>query len=211
MRNFVTGIIIQGYLSHVTAPCRACEEPAIGHAYLDIFGEQIEYGDICREHADYLRKIMSPKQRPRLGVAVVVLGGVIDKSILLGKRDKDPNRDKWVIPGGGIEFGESWREAAKREIKEETGLDISIDSGTPRPNLMEIITEGQHRLILVVKGHNKGGELQASSDLSEVKFVDVRHLGQLDISTPCAVVLSSMGYPAAPGPLDPPRSRDICG
>jgi 8-oxo-dGTP pyrophosphatase MutT (NUDIX family) len=50
-----------------------------------------------------------------------------DGKILLGK--KDPRRggvypECWHLPGGGIEPGESQQEALRREIKEETGIDI---------------------------------------------------------------------------------------
>lgn len=54
-----------------------------------------------------------------------VLVAIIHKEkILLVKRRDVP---VWVLPGGGVDEGESLEEAALREIKEETGLDIEIE------------------------------------------------------------------------------------
>src|SRR4051812_8305781 len=47
------------------------------------------------------------KRDPRLGCAGIVRRG---ESVLLGKRDKDPGRGLWVLPGGGVGFGETFAE-----------------------------------------------------------------------------------------------------
>ncbi|RLI05849.1 NUDIX hydrolase [Candidatus Bathyarchaeota archaeon] len=46
--------------------------------------------------------------------------------ILLIKRKYEPGTGKWALPGGLVEFGETVEEAAIREAKEETGLNIKI-------------------------------------------------------------------------------------
>src|SRR3954447_2705217 len=82
------------------------------------------------------------KPLPRIGSAVIVLDG---GSVLLGVRDKEPNRGKWVLPGGKVRPFESIDEAARREIREETGLEIAVER---QLGVWEIIEPpAEHRVI----------------------------------------------------------------
>ncbi|PIA63456.1 hypothetical protein AQUCO_00201062v1 [Aquilegia coerulea] len=58
---------------------------------------------------------------PKVGVVVMVMK---EKKILLGKRHTSNSNSTYGLPGGHLEFGESFEECAAREVKEETGLDI---------------------------------------------------------------------------------------
>jgi 8-oxo-dGTP diphosphatase len=58
---------------------------------------------------------------PKVGVGVFVWK---DGKFLMGKRRGSHGHDTWSIPGGHLEFGESWEECAKREVMEESGLII---------------------------------------------------------------------------------------
>ena len=58
------------------------------------------------------------------GVRVILLDG--NGRMLLVRQHHD-EKDIWMVPGGGIEEGENAAEAAIREVKEETGLDIAVD------------------------------------------------------------------------------------
>lgn len=63
-------------------------------------------------------------RRPLIAVDSVVIrrtGGVV-----LVKRRKPPYQGYWALPGGFVEYGETTEEAVKREVKEETGLDVDI-------------------------------------------------------------------------------------
>ena len=64
------------------------------------------------------------ENRIRVGSAVIVKDS--KGRILLGQSNKSPIEGSWVLPGGGVKFGETIKSAAKREIKEETGLDIHV-------------------------------------------------------------------------------------
>ena len=65
-------------------------------------------------------------QQPLVGVGVVIKHPH-DGRILMVKRDSEPYRGYWSIPGGGLKLGETLEECAHREVQEECGLKISIE------------------------------------------------------------------------------------
>jgi len=58
-------------------------------------------------------------ERPKVGIGVIVLK---DGKVLLGKRKSPLGVGTWSLPGGHLEYGESFEETACREAEEETGL-----------------------------------------------------------------------------------------
>ncbi len=121
---------------------------------------------------------------PRIGSAVVVEK---DGKILLGVRGKDPNRGKWVLPGGRIERFEKVFEAAKRELLEETGLEVDIKGFI---DFQEIINPpNEHRIIVFSRATVIRGKAKPSSDLEDVRFFSPDELRELDISETVRIVL----------------------
>jgi len=49
-----------------------------------------------------------------------------DNRVLLVRRAMNPERGKWALPAGYVDYGENPREAVIREVREETGLEIEI-------------------------------------------------------------------------------------
>jgi 8-oxo-dGTP diphosphatase len=69
-------------------------------------------------------KRKSGKVIPTTRVSVIVI--TADDQILLVRHRKGP-RQYWVLPGGRLEYGETFQECAVRELQEETGLDVEVD------------------------------------------------------------------------------------
>src|SRR6266705_5537691 len=102
---------------------------------------------------------------PRVGSAAIVVDG---DRILLGVRAKEPNKGKWVIPGGKVRAFESYQDAAAREIREETGLEIKVEGLL---GVFEIVRPpDEHRLIVYSWAHLISGEVKASDDIAEARF-----------------------------------------
>ncbi len=104
-------------------------------------------------------------QRPRLGCAGLIRRG---EKVLLGMRNKEPNRGLWVLPGGRVEFGESFAKTLERELLEEAGIGVEVQDVF---KVYELINPpNEHRVIVYLMANHRSGEPVASSDLSEVRF-----------------------------------------
>jgi ADP-ribose pyrophosphatase YjhB (NUDIX family) len=60
---------------------------------------------------------------PRLNVEVVV---ETPSGIVMTKRNIEPNKGQWHLPGGTLRFGESLREAASRVARQELGVEVEV-------------------------------------------------------------------------------------
>ena len=97
-----------------------------------------------------------------------------DEKILLVERGKEPLKGYWSLPGGIVETGEKLEEAIRREVAEETGLDVD-------PYFMfEIFerimpdAEGKpeyHYVLIDYLCRRLSGEPVAASDVSRVAWV----------------------------------------
>lgn len=63
--------------------------------------------------------------RPALTVDVVLLTREATPSLLLIQRAKEPFAGQWALPGGFVEIGETLGAAARRELLEETGVEVT--------------------------------------------------------------------------------------
>ena len=77
---------------------------------------------------------------------LVGVGGFIHKEgkVLLIRRKFDPNKGKWAPPGGLLEVGEDPKEAARREVREELGLEVEVEGLLQVSN--EVIKDEEGRI-----------------------------------------------------------------
>jgi ADP-ribose pyrophosphatase YjhB (NUDIX family) len=88
--------------------------------------------------------------------------------VLLVRRKFEPFAGMWTMPAGFIEYGEDVAETAVRELEEETGLVIEIDS-THAVESCRDDPRGDTVLVLY-EGRVAGGRLEAGDDADEVGF-----------------------------------------
>jgi len=119
---------------------------------------------------------------PTTRVSVIVVSK--DRQILLVRHRKG-NRQYWVLPGGRLEYGETFHECAVREMREETGLDVEVDDFV---YLSEAIAPDRSRHIvnIYLTAHVVGGVLKVGDEpvLAGVDYVPIEELARLTLFPP---------------------------
>jgi len=114
---------------------------------------------------------------------IVGVGGILIESgkILLIKRATEPNKGLWTIPGGKIKFGEKIEDALKREMLEETGLEVEVLN---LEDIYELImSNGEvryHYIILDYRVRRISGEPKSSTDALELKWFSKEELKHIE-------------------------------
>jgi 8-oxo-dGTP diphosphatase len=101
-------------------------------------------------------------------------------NVLLIKRDIEPEKGTWALPGGRVNLDESLEDAAKRELEEETGvknvyLEQLYTFGAPhRDSRGRVVTVAYFALI-----NSDNQKLQASTDVADAQWYNVNKLPKL--------------------------------
>ncbi|WP_327395422.1 NUDIX domain-containing protein [Streptomyces phaeochromogenes] len=131
---------------------------------------------------DYFRDPNAPLANSVVPSVTAVILDDVGRLLLIHKTDND----LWALPGGGHDIGEHIGGTVVREVSEETGIDVEVDS------IVGLYTDPEHVLAyddgevrqqfsICFRAHPIGGSLRTSSESKEVRWVDPSDLDRLDI------------------------------
>lgn len=147
-----------------------------------------------REEAKLLAEKHGLKAELHRCIGLTVDGVILYKGgVVLIKRKNEPFKDHYALPGGFVEYGETVEEALKREMKEETDLDVRI------LRLVGVYSDPNRD----PRGHTVSvaflclgeGELKAGDDAKEVHVVPIEEAGKLPLAFDHAKILRDALHP----------------
>jgi 8-oxo-dGTP diphosphatase len=106
------------------------------------------------------------------------------EEVLVVQRANLPSRGRWSLPGGVVELGETFRQAARREVLEECG--VEVETG-PVIDVIDNIVQDEsgrvrfHYVIIYVLARHLGGHPHPASDALEVRWIKFEELDTLDM------------------------------
>ncbi len=106
-------------------------------------------------------------ERPIVGVGAVVLDG---SRVVLVKRANEPLKGEWSLPGGAVDVGETLEQAIRREVREETGLDVEVGPIVDVLDRIRHDADGRikfHYVLVEFLCRPIGGELRCASDAED--------------------------------------------
>jgi len=127
--------------------------------------------------------------RPVVGVGAVVL----DRGrVLLVRRGNEPLKGEWSLPGGAVEVGETLREATRREVREETGLDVEPRAVVEVVDRISADRDGRtryHYVLIDFVCDPVGGTLCCASDATEAVWAEKSTVAEYGLGDPAMRVI----------------------
>jgi ADP-ribose pyrophosphatase YjhB (NUDIX family) len=126
---------------------------------------------------------------PIVGVGAVIIDG---GRVLVVRRDTEPLKGEWSIPGGMLELGEKLRDGTRREVLEETGL--IVEPGEVLDVFDSIFTDKEgrteyHYVLIDYLCRPISGQARPGTDVSEVRWAGESELTSLGVRDLTAQVI----------------------
>ena len=102
-------------------------------------------------------------------------------NFILIKRKNDPFKDYWALPGGFVEYGESVENAARREAKEETSINVELESLVNVYSKLDRDPRG-HTVTVVYTAIGDFNEKNASSDAKDIGIFSESDLSKIELA-----------------------------
>ena len=119
-----------------------------------------------------------------------------DDKILLIKRKHAPGIGKWALPGGIVEYGETVEQAAIREVKEETNIDITIEKLLNVYSLILRDENGEvkyHYAIICFESSYKNSLLTPNQEIVEAGWYNHEKLATISMVSTTILALKDAG------------------
>ncbi len=122
-------------------------------------------------------------------IPIVGVGAIVRDAgrVLLVRRNKEPARGLWTFPGGAVELGEPVELAVRREVLEETGLEIEVEQVFVVVDRIERDAAGRvryHYIIVDYLARPLGGSLLAGDDADGAMWASLADLDRLEMTEP---------------------------
>ncbi len=134
-------------------------------------------------------------QYPLPAVSALILNKSKSRVVLV-RRGASPGRGLWSLPGGAIEVGEDLEEAVKREVLEETGLEVIVDDLFSVTQYVETSGKGvrYHYVILTFVCYPKeeGVHPRAGGDALEARWISLSNVSDLELTKTTRAVLEKL-------------------
>jgi 8-oxo-dGTP diphosphatase len=133
-----------------------------------------------------------PKERAGQPLLAASLACFRDGAVLIARRARGANRGLWSLPGGGVEFGETAAEAARREFFEETGAQAEIIGLADIVESIGRDPDGRverHAVILAFAGRLTVGEPAPSAEAEAIAWVSPDGLAAYETTPDLAAVV----------------------
>ena len=140
---------------------------------------------------------MSPRTGPSAPVPAVGAVVVHEGAVLLVRRGRAPSRGVWAVPGGRIELGETLAEAAEREVREETG--VQVRAGEPVWSFDSVVRDPEgrvafHYVVVDLLADYVAGEPRAGDDALAARWARPEDLPGMTVSPPTLHLLERIGF-----------------
>jgi ADP-ribose pyrophosphatase YjhB (NUDIX family) len=112
--------------------------------------------------------------------------------VLLVKRAHEPLKGEWSVPGGAVEIGETLTAAIRREVREETGLDVEVGPIVEVIDRIRYDADGRvefHYVLIDFVCARVEGTLQCGSDAAAAVWADRSDLARYSVADATITVI----------------------